>query len=682
MGAFPGFNNNQIEAIKSQALRFWKDATSAQDMFFRNTNDRERMAHCKIPRELERVFDAHPDMSCLAPPDFYINIESIRAAVHNLIFNSKPYAIVSKFGNPGLRDGQVVKSEAILQHQNDVAMDDQISDDIVLQALYAGVGCCFTRWTSKAVPIPRRYPDGTIITDDQGVPIFDDQVVAEFAEMVPIDIRRVRIDPSVDCLKNRRIVGHHLVESAYKLLELNREKFHFYNFDEDKLLASSFNENDYYEYIYEEHGAYPGLGQENQGYGDKIIEVKSIRGIFRVPYGNSFLFEDCIIHLANDDIVLGLKRNDMPVRSWEMYDFATVSSELGRVFPMGVIEPAQDAWVEKFLKHNQSLDKANRLAHDMYVGDSAACQNLPSNITHENGKLIQVDMMASGAVRATDAFSVLPHNTAPDVMFEHSQVLEQSIQRIMKLSDYIQGSDPGRQETATAVEALMQGGQSLLMHLTDKLKYSFFQPVWQKKLIYFNFFRGHLENKAYDQKGQGEIRIKPNELTGQLWQIDIDTQANRDFPSRVRRFVEMFPALIQNPYFDAYELCKTAVSVLQLPNADRILRDNELQHFTIDRENLAMAGGVEQPVHENDNHEMHLQDHNEFVDSGNVPKQFMGLFQNHDQTHQMYFDQQMQGGLGNTKELGGNTGQSISPANAAIKARTRGGTGLKQEVRA
>ena len=86
-----GFTKIEQEEIKEQANSFWDDSTEMMNPLFSLINDAERMWRVQLPEELEDAFREHPDRASLAPPDFYINLKSIRAGLNpvNPVFVAK-----------------------------------------------------------------------------------------------------------------------------------------------------------------------------------------------------------------------------------------------------------------------------------------------------------------------------------------------------------------------------------------------------------------------------------------------------------------------------------------------------------------------------------------------------------------------------------------------------------------
>jgi hypothetical protein len=652
------------------------------DTFLRRIDDYERAARAMLPRELENRYKEHADRSCLVPADIFINLKSLRSHFREILFSRKPYAILTERGKPHIQTDQTRKAQAKLQHMLDVSDFEAEADLANYQALTYGRGCVFHEWHTDYARKPVRDDEtGQITTGEKdGLPIFQMAPVAEYARTISLDIRRVRIDPSAEVPKNIRIVGHHQLRSVSDLLIARQTSRSFYDFDPRELLKNSFNPEEYYEYVSGETDAIPDKGMENEDFGDRIAEEIKVYGLFRTnkPDG-TFEVHDLVVSIVNRSLIIGLKRNDLPLNGWDLFDWPAIDKEHGRMFPMGIVEPAMDAFLEKHVKHNQSIDGTNRDTYDRYIADGAATQNLPDVIEHIPEQIITVDLMASGARSVHDVMAPLPRNQRSNDPFQQAGVLTKIIQQIMCLSDYIQGLDPSRQETATAVSELVAGGAVLLKNLINNLKDSYYRPAWQKQLILYNFFKGHEEDQVTTESGQ-TFKLNPGDIE-QLWQIDIEIATSMDRPAMIRRFVEMFPMLANDPYYDGWELRATANRILQLPNADKILPPNELLQMNVDRENIALGAGLPVPVHPLDQHQLHLQGHTEYIDFVNSP-QGEGLTDTeiiaHNELHQQEIEKQNTG-LGNTKEMGG--GAAIQPDMAAQRSRTGVGYGLKSESR-
>ena len=66
-----------------------------------------------------------------------------------------------------------------------------------------------------------------------------------------------------------------------ELQALNRNPKSMYEFDEKELRETPFQRSKYFEHVKAEAEQYPDKGEENHTYGGKIVEVWSIRGLFR-----------------------------------------------------------------------------------------------------------------------------------------------------------------------------------------------------------------------------------------------------------------------------------------------------------------------------------------------------------------------------------------------------------------
>lgn len=669
MAKIEGFSQKQQEAIVKQAVAFWNKSTEVMEPFFAAVNDYERLSRVLMPKELEDAYANHPDRSALVPLDVYNNLGALRAHVHRFLFSSKPYAQLSKDGAPNERDENVTKAEEVLQSMLDIGDFENSADLVIGQALIAGVTACFTRWVKKYERVPVRDEEYNLLLDKNNNAQFEMKPVVQYAETIPIDIRRARIDPSAEKVKDIRIVGFQSISPLSDLLIKNRDPNSYIKFDEEKLLKSSFDKDLYYRYVSGEVDMYSGKGDVNPDFSDKVVEVRDIRGLFRIEQKNGTIdFRDLIVLIGNETELLGVKDNDLPIKSWELFDFPAVDREHGRLYTMGVVEPVMDSVIEKFIKKNQSIDEANRSTYDRYVGDKSATQDLPDVIEHTPEQLLKVDLFASGARSIRDVFAPIPRQPQTQDTFNHAVVLTDDIQQGMKLNDYRQGLDPSRKETATAVDALVGGGQTLLEKLVINLKNSWLAPAWRKQLILYDFFLGHKENTITNNKGD-KITINPGELQT-YYKVDIDVQTSVDRPGMIRRFVEMYPLMLEDPYFDGYEIRKIAVEVLKLPNADKILPPNEHMQFIIDRENAALGYGIQLPVSPYDNHQQHMEVHMEYVDYMKSNRLKTDVIEEHIVMHQDELMRQ-QASLGNTKNLGGNSGQMSNPESASIKKQGR-----------
>ena len=449
MPMFDGFTDSQVEDIKKQAINFWDQSTKMMNPFFTRLNDYDRVSRGQLPADIESAYEEHEDRSCLVPSDIYVNLKSLSAHVHEILFSRKPYGIVTERGKPNIQTDQTQKAQAKLQHMLDVSNFEDESDYAVLQALVAGRTAVFTEWhTDYQKTLVREPQTRQPLTADDNLSLFTVKPVAEYARTVSLDIRRVRIDPSAEIPKDIRLVGYHRVRSVSELLIENGR---FYKFKPKDLLEQSFDHDKYYEYVSDEVNSLDNKGHENEEFGDKIVEEIRIYGLFRLENKGQVEFHDLIVSLVNRDMVIGLKRNDLPLHGWELFDWPAIDKEHARMFPMGVVEPAMDAFLEKHVKLNQSIDGTNRDTYDTYLADKSASQELPDTIEHTPEQILKVDLMASGARSVNEVFQPLPRPQRSHDPFVQAATLTDVIQQIMRLSDYIQGLDPSRSETATAV---------------------------------------------------------------------------------------------------------------------------------------------------------------------------------------------------------------------------------------
>ncbi len=680
MPAKKGFSKKQKEEILKQATAFWDSSTEAMGPLFKSVNELERMARCQLPEELENVLATYPDRSALVPPTIYNNLNSLRAYHRTALFKKKPYMRLSHVGQAGLRDDRIEKAEQQLQAIMDMEAEGRgfvaEADKAVYQALYAGITIVFTQWTRRwERRVQRRENDLGVIVDDNGAPVFKMEMVSEYPETISLDIRRARIDPGAAERKDIRIVGYHSLSQLSDLLALMNNPNTHYDFLEKELRASSFDRGKYFEFDKSDSETYGDKTKENTDFGDKIVEARSIRGLFRIGKNE---VRDLIVEIGNATVLLAVKENDLPISGWELFDFPAVDEQHGRLYTMGVVEPARDTFIEQFLKKNQALDSANRNVHTTFVGDTGACQNLPDLLESSDDRILKIDLAASGLPSVAAALQPLERPELGQDTFLHSQVLEREVQQTMRRSDYSLGNNPKSTETATAVVEVVAGGQGLTDHLLEKLADTYYRPVSIKKLILWNFFNAHKEHVVHRSDGTA-LNIKPGEinLPFHVW---IDTNIAATHPAAVRRFVEMFPVIANDPWFDPLVVRETAVDMLDLPNKDRLLPPPDYVRGDIEREHIALLAGLEQPVLELDNHNLHVQlhmEHAEFL--AQLPPEELGPMQvdnleAHIQEHLRYIEKQNEA-LGNTKAGGGNTGTLSQPDGARMKTSSGGQTG-------
>ena len=683
MGKKPEFTKAQKDEILKQGLEFWEAAERVQGPLFDMVNEFERLARCLLPQELEDAYALYSDRSALVPPDIHNNLNSLRSIIRGSLFRKKPYFKLGIRGRPTLRDERTRKAESTLQgimdEENDGIGFPAEADKAIYQALYAGITTVFTRWVKRWERVPRRDPNTLkLVIGENGKPIYDMELIAEYPETISLDIRRTRIDPSAAERKDIRIVGYHSIAQFSELVKFNQNPQSHYDFDEEKLEASTFQAAKYFEYVKSESEANPKKGEVNDRFGDRVIENQSIRGQFRVTGKRGKKeFRDLIVEIGNRTVLLAVKENDLPIPGWELFDFPAVDEQYGRLYAMGTVEPGRDTFIEQFVKLNQSMDSANREVYATYVGDAAACANLPEMIDSSNDQILKVDVMGAGLNSYRDALGVLERPRLGQDTFAHSLSLGRTLQQTMLLSDYTQNKDPvGGAETATGVVELVSAGQSLTDHLMEKLADTYFRPVAQKKLILWNFFNADKEHVIYDQDGQPVV-VKPGEINFP-YHLSLETTISQTTAAMVRRMVEIYPVVANDPFYDPLVVRKTLNEMLELPNQDSLLLNDDYQRMLVERENMAIEAlsvlqqdgkvgeDVEVPVHPFDPHQKHLEGHVE----ANIDSPIM---QRHQEGHQQFVEQQNEA-LGNTKDRGGNAGNLSQPDAASMKG-TGGATG-------
>lgn len=662
------FTADQLEQIKVQAQEFWRRSEAQMEPYFGQVNDYERAWRARLPADLEAELDEHPDRTALAPPDFYINISSLRSFIRSLLFSERPYGKCSVMGKPHYRGDDIVKIEAVLQGSLDMQSKgrgyESEADKIVHQALYAGAAMSMTVWST---PLERRVLRNQITQEplaQNGQLVYQKQPMQPHGQTIGIDIRRGRIDPDCDSRDNMRMAGYHYLTRLSDLYQLRNSPDTPYDFNMQDVSKSSFLSEDYWKYVTSDRPREVDSGTLL----NKSIDVQHVRGlfVFETAPGN-FDFRDLIVELANQQHVIRVQENNLPVNGWEVFDFFSVDQEIGRVLTMGVIEPMFDTWVEKFLKHNQSLDDAGRRTYPVYIADKNSTADLPNTLEYRNGVVYKVDMIASGAQSVGDILQPLPLAASGHDAFTHSGVLENIIQKGMKVNDYTSGVDPQRKETATAVAELVSGGRQLMEHLVSHLKDTGLAPSWRKHILYWQTFRGHLKESIYNERGE-VVNIQPGSLLDP-YIVDIDIATSLDRPGMTRRIIEMFPAIKDDPHYDGYEVRKTANQLLKLPNRDRLLKDPKDLIIKIHNENLAMTTGVEVIVPPGDHHAFEIEHHTQFVETlaanGDLTPEVEELFNSHIAEHEHYLQLQ-QAGIANTRDVGGSIPQQNNPNHGAI----------------
>ena len=695
LGKIKGFTEKQKEEILHQSKDFWDTATTHMAPQFALVDERERLARGKLPQDLENAYSAFKDRSALVPPDIYNNMNSLRAHFRRSLFSKTPYLKLSHPSNPLLRDGAITKAELTLQGMNDKAEDGvglpSQADRVFYQAAYAGLSCVFTKWTKEIAKKAVRNKQGQLQLDENGEVLFRNEVVAQYAEDIPLDIRRVRWNQNAAETKDIRTVGYHSLSTLSDLLVLNRTRHNHYEFNEKDLRESSFTRSKYFEHGPENPDA--ENTSNDKGFSDDMVEVQSIRGLFRFEDSKGVRYQDLIVEIGNRTIVLGLKKNDLPISGWDLFSWPSIIKESGRIWAMGIVEPATDTFVEMFVKRNQSIDGTNRDIHLKVLADSSAAEDIPEIMEHNDDQIIFINASAAGLSSVNSGMQYMNRPGTSSDPFNQATVLSQEIQQTMKLSDYLQGKDPSRQETATAVAAVVSGGQSLTTHMMDGIADTYLRPTSKKKLILWNFFMGDQERKIF--MGGETLSVQPGEID-LPYNVAIETSLAATNPAAARRLVEVLPTIMNDPFYDGQVVRETLNEILDLPNKERLLVDPTKLERTIQNESIALGYGIAQEVDPNDNHIGHNEGHEEYrqfiikqkqrqdvsqeeavkiEELGlDVLEEHMGLIESNESSHNFYIEQQQQA-IGNTKELGGNTGSLVQPDGASQNSRSQSGRG-------
>jgi len=370
--------------------------------------------------------------------------------------------------------------------------------------------------------------------------------------------------------------------------------------------------------------------------------------------------------------VIGARPNNLPIPGWKTFDFMRIDDEYNCMFPMGLVEPATDTFIEMFIKRNQAIDIANNQAYDMYVGDVAATADLPDKIVRKGGRIIRVNLAATGAANVKSVFDTIQRSANPMDTFGQSEVCKGETQQTMRRNDYVQAGDPSRKETATAVESMEGGAFRDMLQLMDYMNETGLSPVGEKYLLYWDFFNGHQSFDVADTENR--IRtIEPGDMR-EPFKVSVDIAAALDRPHVVRRVVESMQMLREDESLDRYWLNKTFLWFLKYPNADRINPMPEVKVAAIERENIALKNGIMQPVHPGDDHEMHIKIHMERAEAdaktGGFELSEAGreAYAQHLEAHQEFLEQQSGGSPNMTKlKDGPNNGQMIGGNSPKIK---------------
>jgi len=663
------FTAKQRDEIKKQALSFWDAATQKMSGFFSRVNDYDDMYHTKLPQDLREEFENHPDRSAMVPSDIHNNIRSLRANVNDLLFNTKPYITASYPGQPARRDELIDKTEILLSYLIDISKFQRSSDLINQQTFVAGRSACVTEWHREYQRVPILDEAGNIQYENDQI-LYDYDHVASYPRCRPIDIRRIRIDDKAENVEDIRIVGYQWQDNLSDLIRLNRDSRSFIKFKEKDLRESSFQKMKYYEHVPEEKAFNDKTVLAH--YGDKPVEMMEFRGMFQI--GNEV--KDLVVKIANRNIVVECRPNNLPVEGWRTFDLSAIDDEYNRIFTMGMIERIEDTFVEYFIKRNQSLDASNAQTYDMYVADIAASHDLPEEIERRGGAILKVNLAATAATRWSDVFGPVPRVANPFDTFEQSKVLKDEMREGMMRNDYSIGANPDRKETATAVNSLEMAAIRDAKQLIRFLTTSYIRPVMQKYLMYMSVFSPESEIHVSTDDGR-EAVIKKEEIVKMTHlDITIDVSAALDRPMMQRRFIEALQLMLSDPTLDRYYIWKTAGWFLQYPNSDKINPPPEVKIAAIERENLALKHGIMQPVHPNDDHEMHIQVHSARADADSKDPKFdissegIQAYDQHIKSHLSFIERGSNNASGiNTPKTGNGPsgGQLIGGSNPGMK---------------
>lgn len=135
----------------------------------------------------------------------------------------------------------------------------------------------------------------------------------------------------------------------------------------------------------------------------------------------------------------------------------------------------------------------------------------------------------------------------------------------------------------------------------------------------------------------------------------------------------MYPLLSQRPNIDGDLLDQTMIDVMDMPNGDRMLLTADYVQMLVDRENVALASGVPQPVHPKDNHVAHSKLHGQYIEDLQMmpPERVAQLKLDinevamHKAEHDRYL-QEMQASLGNVKAGGGLSANLTQPGASSM----------------
>ena len=188
---------------------------------------------------------------------------------------------------------------------------------------------------------------------------------------------------------------------------------------------------------------------------------------------------------------------------------------------------------------------------------------------------------------------------------------------------------------------------------------------------------------------QGEkIDVAPSELN-LPYVVGIDISTELDRPEMVRRLIEALPGLKVDPQIDQYQLTKTELEVLKIPNPNRLLPPSKHLQIIVERENAALLNRVPQPVSQYDNDSFHMKNHlnalNYVRKMPSAERQARGItdsvLMDHIKQHQQSA-QQKAAELSNTKDLGGGRGDMVNAQAGAIKQGTGSISGTPRSGRA
>lgn len=280
--------------------------------------------------------------------------------------------------------------------------------------------------------------------------------------------------------------------------------------------------------------------------------------------------EEAIVHIGNYNTILSIQKNTYGVRP--LFDMGCYfQPEL--YWDLGLIRLAKGIQEQINTMANLRTQNAMMMVNQM-IKVKADADIDPASLTWKPFGLVPVEQM-------DDVEPLVIPDMHSNLFMEQENFYENSIQDLTGMYSYNMGQTPNRQERVGVVQSIQSMGEARAKLMLMSMDYLGIRPLLKYMMILNTF---HLPSGfEYRITGQQSQQGQENQDFGMLFGDDI--HSDFDFAARYtamepalgkqfrsQQLIQMAQMWLQSPWINQYQLSKTIMELLDIREADMLLK--------------------------------------------------------------------------------------------------------------